>query len=353
VYAFAERVFKEGAFDIAARAYQEAIAAPLASNRLPYARLGYAMCLKELGGRADSAGMPLTTGLFPVPEAGGGFRKAIDEFSGIIREYPRSEFSARSYYQIGLIQFERLFDLDAALSSFEQVERELPGVPVLQFDVALRIGMVLMARGDSARAAVRFAAVAGAPAALPDQQDEATFRLAEVAYMEGRFPGAIELLNTIALNLKADYANDALQLLAFLQENSTETPEALAEFATADFIARQRRNGEAIPLFLAVIRKYPRALLVDDALMKVGLLQTQAGRYNDALASYDRLLKEFAGSSIALDRAQFNTAELLQFGLNDRTRAIAAYERFLAEYPGSLLVSLARKRIRDLRGDTM
>jgi tetratricopeptide (TPR) repeat protein len=353
LYAFADRVFKEGVFDIAARAYQEAVAVPLASNRMPYARLGYATSLKELGGRADSASLPVTMGLFPVPEAGAGFSGAIDEFTTIIRDYPRSEFSARSYYQIGLIQFERRFDLDAALSSFEQVERELPGAPVLQFDVALRIGVVLMARGDTARAAARFSAVAAAPAALPDQQDEATFRLAEVAYVEGRFPQAIELLNTIALNLKADYANDALLLLAFLQENSTSTPEALAQFAKADFIARQRRNGEAIPLFLAVIKNYPTALLVDDALMKVGVLQTQAGHYAEALASYERLLKEFTQSSIALDRAQFNTAELLQFGLKDRTRAIAAYERLLAEYPGSLLVSLARKRIRDLRGDTM
>ncbi len=353
LYAFAERLFKEGAYDVAARAYRETIALPIGGNRLPAARFGYATCLKEIGGRADSAGAPVTTGPFPVPEAGAGFAGAVEEFRGIIRDYPRSAWSARARYQIGLIQYEKLFDRDAALTSFADVERELPAAPALQFDVALRIGTVLLARGDTTGAAARFRTVAEAPAALPDQQDEATFRLAEVAYFEGRFDSAMSLLGSLALNLKADYANDALALLAFLQENTSTTPAALKAFATADFVARQRRNGEAIPMFLEVLKTYPRALLADDALLRVGRLQAEAGRYADALATYERLLTDFKESSIALDRARFSAAEILQFGLRDRAGAITAYERLLAEYPGSLLVTLARKRIRDLRGDTL
>lgn len=353
LYAFAERVFKEHVYDIAARAYHEAIAVPIVANRMPYARYGYAAALKELGSVADTMGLPVSEGSFPVPETRSQFAGAIEEFGRIIRDYPRTEFSARSYYQIGLIQFERLFDLDAALASFEQVEKELPGAPVLQYDVALRAGTVLLAKGDTARAGGRFSTVAAAPAALPDQQDEATYRLAELAYFGGDFRRAIDLLNSLALNLKADHANDALLLLSFLQENSTSTPQALKDFARADFLARQRRNSEAIPLFLAVISSYPRALLVDDALMKTGTLQGQAGRYADALASFDRLLTEFKQSSIALDRARFSMAEIYQFGLKDRAKAITTYEQLLAEHPGSLLVTLARKRIRDLRGDTM
>jgi tetratricopeptide (TPR) repeat protein len=353
LYAFAERVFKDGNYEVAARAYREAIGVPVSAERMPYARYGYASALKGLGARPDSSRTPVGMAVVPVPESQGGLTRAIDEFNGIIRDYPRSEFSARSWYQIGLIRFERLFDLDAALTAFEQAEREIPSVPLLRYDIGLRIGTVLLARGDTSKAAQRFHAVADAPDALPDQQDEGTFRLAEVAYFGGEFDSAMQLLNSLALNLKADYANDALQLMAFLQENTTAAPAALAAYARADFIARQRRNGEAIPLFLGVIKDYPQALLVDDALMKVGMLQAQAGRYADALASYERLLTDFNESSIALDRAQFNAAEILQFGLHDQAKAIAAYERLLASYPGSLLVTIARKRIRDLRGDTM
>ena len=142
-------------------------------------------------------------------------------------------------------------------------------------------------------------------------------------------------------------------MLSFLQENKTTGEAALLQFAYADFLARQRRNTEAIPLFLNVIEKYPQALLVDDALMKVASLQTQARLFDDAIKSYERLLTQFKESSIALDKAQFNIAGIYQFALNDKPKAIAAYEKVLTDFPQSLLADIARKRIRELRGDSL
>ncbi|MFN0157413.1 MAG: tetratricopeptide repeat protein [Bacteroidota bacterium] len=353
VYAFAERAYREGAYDIAAKAYLEAIETPLTTNRMPYAKYGYASALKEISVLLDTIPTGSISVQLPVSEMQSRYAGAVAYFRRIIKEYPTTEFSARSYFQIGTIQFERYFDLDGALASFEQVEREIPGMGELRHGVALKIGEVLVAKGDTGRAAARFRSVAAGPNATPDQQDESTYRLAEIMYFGGNFEGAIELLANIALNLKADYANDALQLLAFLQENTMTAEPALRDFARADFLARQRKNTEAIPQFLAVIEKYPRALLVDDALMKVAALQSQANLYADALASYERLLTQFKESSIALDRAQFNVAEVYQFGLHDTAKAIATYEKLLGDHPNSLLVAAARKRIRDLRGDSL
>jgi TolA-binding protein len=278
---------------------------------------------------------------------------AIGYFQQIITEYPRSEFSARSYFQIGMIQFEKYFDMDGALASFQHVEEELPGLAVIHHDVALTIGEVLTAKGDTAQAAARFARVLQARNATPDQQDEASYRIAELEYFGGRFQDAIMRLSGITLNLKADYANDALQLLTFLQENSTTAEAALREFARADILARQRKNTEAIPLFLKVIDHFPQALLVDDALMKVAALQAQARMFTDAIASYERLLSQFRESSIALDRARFNIGEIYQFGLNDKANAMAEYEKLLTAFPQSIHATAARKRMRDLRGDSL
>lgn len=353
IYAFAERAYKEKAFDVAARAYVEAINTPVGAPRMPYAKYGYASALKEISILTDTLQATVSSQQYPVAETQSRYTDVINRFRQVIEEYPRTEFAARSYHQIGTIQFERLFDLDAALASFEQVERELPGSTLIHHQVALEIGEVLIARGDTVRAASRFRAVAAAPNATPDQQDEATYRLAELMYFGGDFQKAIELLSNITLNLKADYANDALLLLAFLQENVTTGEAALKEFARADLLARQRKNTQAIPLFLSVIERYPQALLVDDALMKVAALQTQAGLFGDAIASYGRLLNEFKESSIALDRARFSMAEVFQFGLNDKARAIETYEKLLVDFPQSLLATIARKRIRELRGDTL
>jgi TolA-binding protein len=160
----------------------------------------------------------------------------------------------------------------------------------------------------------------------------------------------MQKLGGIAVNLKADYANDALRLGAFLEENAGIAPEALRQFGAAEFLARQGKNTEAVPLLLEVIRSYPRAPLVDDALMAVGALQASAGLFREAAASYERLLAEFRESSIELDRAEFNLAEVYQYGTHEPARAEAAYERLLADHPKSILAGRARQRIMQLRG---
>lgn len=349
LYQFAERAFREKAYAVAARAYQEAITAPLAPQRLPYAELGYARSLKEMSAVSDSLATPVRG--TPATESQPLYGGAVARFRAIIDKYPRTEFSAKSYYQIGLIQFEKFADLDGALTSFGHVLEEVTAVNVLRYDVGLMIGRIHIARGDTPRAAERFTAVAAAPDALPDQSDEAVFRLAEIDYFGGRFDGALRQLDGITINLKADYANDALRLHAFLQENVKVAPEALRAFGEADFLARQGKNTEAIAILLGVIATYPQAPLVDEALMTVASLQASAGLYAEAASSYGRLLTQFKESSVSLDRAQFRLGEIFQYGIRDTAKAIAAYEKLLTDYPSSILAAQARSRIRRLRGE--
>lgn len=359
IYSFAERANKEGAYEVAAEAYNAAINIPLSAQRLPYAKYGHALAMKELSILSDTVhGSPSASG--SVPESQSKYATAIDYFRKVIAEYPNTEFTARSHYQIGLLQFERYFDLDGALASFQSVEKFLPPTSNVQFDVAIKIGEALTAKGDTGTAIVRFRNVIAAPNATPDQQDEATYRLAELEYFGGNFKEAIKNLEAISTNLKANYTNDALLLLSFLQENSLtavrkdsfgEAP--LKEFSRADFFSRQKKYTEAISLFQKVIEQNPQALFADEGLMKIGLLQTRATRYNDALATYQKLLSQFKESSIALDKAQFNIAALYDYQFKDKANAIASYEKLLADYPQSLLNDQARKRIRELRGDSL
>ena len=155
----------------------------------------------------------------------------------------------------------------------------IPALSTITYEVALKAGQVLTARGDTAAAMSRYLTVARVPSATPDQSDEANFRLAELEYFGGQFTAAIQRLDSLSLNLKADFANDALALRAFLQENAATSPQALAEFARADFLARQRKNSEAIVLFQEIVRKFPQAFLVDDALMRAASLQARSGLY--------------------------------------------------------------------------
>jgi tetratricopeptide (TPR) repeat protein len=351
LYAFAERAFREGVFDLSARAYRAALDAPLPAARRAAAMYGYANSLKAMAAVPDTAGADKPDVPLPAPESHPQYAGVISSYREVIQRFPHTEYAARSYLQIGLIQYEKEFDLDGALTSFDRVKDENPGIATITYEVALKAGQVLTARGDTTAAVTRYLSVARAVSATPDQSDEANFRLAELEYFRGQFTAAIQRLDSLTVNLKADYANDALALRAFLQENSASSPQALTEFARADFLARQRKNTEAIVRFQEVVRKFPQAFLVDDALMRAASLQASSGLYREAVASYDTLLTRFKESSVSLDRARFQMGEVYELGLNDTANAIACYEKVLVDYPRSVLVEQARNRIRRLRGD--
>jgi tetratricopeptide (TPR) repeat protein len=351
LYQFAGRAAGEKAYSVAARAFQEAIGSPLPATLVPYARYGYAAAVRELQADADTFTSPLRT--TPATEAVPLYSGTVRLFQKIIEDYPRTEFSARSWYQIGLIQSEKFGDREGAVSSLRRVIDEAGAIPPLRNDATLMMGKVHVARGDTAKAGAYFIAVAGSRDALPDQRDEAVFRLGEIDYFAGRFDSATQKLAGITVNLKADYANDALRLGGFLQENAGTDPEALKAFARAEFLARQGKNTEAVPILLSLIQSYPQAPLVDDALMAVGQLQAGAGLFREAAASYERLITGFKESSIELDRAEFNLAEVYHYGLHDLARAQATYERLLADHPKSILAGRARQRIRQLRGESL
>jgi len=348
---FAERAFRERAYAVSARAYLDAINVPLPEAQRPGARYGYANALKEMDAQADTLEGPLLPGIARPSRSR--YAGALLEFRRVIEEYPSSDYAAQASYQIGRIQFERYFDLDAALRAFEEAARSLRAKNPLRYDISLRIGDVYLARGDTVNAAGRYLAVAAAPDALPDQGDEASFRLAEIEYFGGRFQEAMRRLSAISLNLKADFANDALSLASFLEENAQTSPEALRTVAAADFAVRRSNNGEALVGLRDALVRFPTAPLADDVLLKIGYLEEASGRHREALAAFERLLEEFRAPSAPRDRAQFAVGEIYERGLHDAPGAIAAYQRLLEDFPHSVLASDARRRIRLLRGDAL
>ena len=346
---FAARAASDRAYAAASRGYQEALRAPLPGSRVPEAKFGYASAIASMQAAADTFGTPVrgTPATEAIPLYGG----AVRLFREIIAAYPGTAEAARSWYAIGMLQSGKFGDMAGAATSFTHAMEEAGPAAALRLDAMLMLGKVATARGDTARAAALFGDVTRAAGATSDQHDEAVFRLAEIDYFGGRFDSAAARLAGITVNLKADYANDALRLQAFLQENASTAPDALRRYAAGDFLARQGKNTEAVAVFQGVISAYPGAPLVDDALMTVGALEAAAGLYAGAVTAYERLLTNFRSTSIDLDRAAFAQAEVYRFGLRDDAKARAAYERLLADFPKSLLADRARARLLELRGE--
>jgi tetratricopeptide (TPR) repeat protein len=339
LYTFAQRLNQEHAPAAAAQAYEEILNNYDNNNLLPFARLGYAHALEDMSAQADSL----------TPETQPSFQKALHMYESIAMapEYP--DLSAQALFRIGVIKFEHFFDLDGALMAFNKI-KELPYRGPVAYDAALKIGEVHTARNDLVSARKEFEKIAQLPLIL--YQDQAIFRIAELYYFDAQFDTSLSLLKRFTTNLNTDLSNDALQLQYFIQENKTLSLPALGEYTKADLLMRQRKYSESLSLFRNIIKQYPDAQLIDDALMKIGTLYIQLKKPDEAIAAF-QCITDSIHMSILKDKAQFRIAEIFEFNLHNKARALESYEKLLERFSNSLYAEQARKRVRILRGDAL
>ncbi len=348
LFDFAQRLSQEHAYETAAEAFKEIVDRGKNPALLPYARFGYARAIEELGNLSDSIEAAFDSlDQNPRPESFSGYRKAIQLYEAIVAESPGSDLAMQSLFRIGLIRYEKLFDLDGALDALNRIQN-YPQATNIFYNAVLTEGLIHEARNDLPAARKTFERLAFAPA--KDFRDQAAFRLAELDYYEAHFDTSLAELRRFDKNLATDLANDALELQYFIQENKGAVPDALAEFAGSDLLIRQRKYSEALSRFQDILRRFPSALLVDDGYMKIGDLYLRMKQPNEALAAF-RFVADSLQSSILQDRAEFLIGEVYWKFLKNKAAAIEAYETLLAQHPRSLYVEEARKRIRALRGD--
>jgi outer membrane protein assembly factor BamD (BamD/ComL family) len=339
LFNFAQQLNQEHASATAAEAFKEIIDRFNKSRLLPYARFGYARALEELSDEADSL----------APESQPTYRDAIQIYESIATTQDHPDLVVQSLFRIGVIKFEKLFDLDGALSAFNKI-KEFPNSMNILYDAAIKNGEVQIARNDLVGARKEFERTAELPLVI--YQDQAVFKLAELNYFEAQFDTSLSLLKRFNTNLNTDLTNDALQLQYFIQENKTSFLPALIEFAKADLQMRQRKYPESLSHFRDIVKQYPTTLLIDDAMMKIGELHLKLKQTNEAIAAF-RFIADSIQLSILKDRSQFRIAEISENILHNKAQAIIAYEILLEQFPNSLYAEQARKKIRLLRGDAL
>ncbi len=352
---FANQALKSKALEVSSRAFKDIIERYPQSPLQPMAKFGYARSLEEQTALIDSlsfveAGRPPVEAV-SAHETLPAFNRVISQYEEIVRSYPRSEYAIQALYQIASIKFDRLFDIDGALRSLDQIEKEFPSHRMMP-SIGLKAGEILLAKGDLTESAEQFIRVGQSPLASPAERDQAFFALAELDYFQGSFDTALAKLDRLIGNLRADITNDALQLQQLIKEHRTRDESGLKEYARAGFLERQRKFSEASALLEQIIGASSNAPIVDDALLNLGQLQTRIGNTARALGVYEKLINEHP-ESILRDKAQLGIAEIYQYVLKDKQKAIAAYQELLEKYPNSLYLDNVRKRIRELRGDNL
>jgi len=147
-------------------------------------------------------------------------------------------------------------------------------------------------------------------------------------------------------NFKEDWANDALDKLALIDEYSNGSLlDLLKSYAN---IERLKASGEYDNAFLEcsnTVKKYPANGLIDRIQLEMGEILYIKGKYNEAIKVYEVLVRP---DSQLAPEAQFRIASIYWQRLNDKQRAIDTYSKLIRDYPDSILVVDARKQLQQL-----
>jgi len=349
------RALKEQAFTAATEAFRDVITLYPNIDIAGPVKFGYAQTLEGTEDESDTLKLFGDANPFPALPASGSkprYDDAIAAYHAVIKEFPTTEVAARSLLRIAVIQQEKLFDFDGARSSLETIVKTYRQYPQLVTEGTLRLGNVSIALNDLAMAGTQFQSVAGTGQPITVEQQHAVFYLAELDYFQLHFNDALAKLKPLTANPASDAANDAIALQIFIQENRQPNDSALSAFTGAELLRRQRKFSDALDRLQHVEQQFPATSIIDDAFIMTGDIQTQLGRYNEAIATYDSLIRKFP-ESISIDRTLMKMAQVYHLGLNNSAKAIELYQKLLEKYPNSIYANEARKRTRILRGDTI
>jgi len=312
--------------------------------------------LSELSETAPPSSKKNFSPLFPYLERQGinespGVPKSIVLYDSVASTYGKSLISAKAYYNIGMLFFERLQNLDEAESSFNKSMNAHAGSDIIE-PALLRLADISLERGDLNKAEKEYLKLSDS-AVSNEIRSHAQLSASRIEYYKGEFDSALYHLNDFIFesNFEDPLMNDALELSIFIESGRNsqyaESEKALRFYAKADLLSYQRRNSEARQAFLTLFEEYPDSPVSDNALFKAAEMSVIMGRFKDSLSDFDRFLILFPESELA-DKALLAAGEVSEVGMNNANTAIMYYERLLIEHPRSLYGKIARKKVRNL-----
>ncbi len=230
----------------------------------------------------------------------------------------------------------------------------LPSLPApIQAECKLELADILLMTGDIWEASLRYSQVEKAYKYDAIGQ-EAKFRNAKISYYTGDFKWAQAQLDVLKGATSKLISNDAMDLSLLISDAlAIDTNIApLMIFSRADLLAFQNKDDNAIITLDSINVLFPNHALADDILYRKAKIELKHGKYAQAAAFYDTIVKDY-GDDIIGDDALFKLADLNENQFSNLEKAKEMYQQLLIKYPGSIYVVEARKRFRKLRGDTL
>ena len=182
---------------------------------------------------------------------------------------------------------------------------------------------------------------------------EANLKTAKTSYFKADFVWASHQLKVLKTASSQLIANDALDLFLLISDNTVEdsTQVALKKFALADFLLYKNKKQEALSQFQNILKEHKGEQIEAVTLLRIGSIYEKLGDFNAALEQYKIIIDKHK-ECIYVDEALYFAAEIYNFQLKDIEKAKPLYEEIIFKHEDSIFYVEARKKYRQLRGDT-
>ena len=192
---------------------------------------------------------------------------------------------------------------------------------------------------------------------------EASLKAAKTSYFKGDFQWAQKQFKELKSASTQLIANDALEYFLLISDNTVadSTQTALKQFAHADYLLYQNKNNEAANLFQAILKSFKGHEIEAVTYLRLGKLYEKTGDFSSALLQYQEIINHHK-DGIYIDEAYYFSAEIYNKQSLDgnqssgaeqaKQKAKSFYEQIIFHHEDSIYFTDARKKYRQLRGDT-
>jgi tetratricopeptide (TPR) repeat protein len=182
---------------------------------------------------------------------------------------------------------------------------------------------------------------------------EASLKAAKTSYFKTDFVWALKQFKELKSANTQLIANDALEYFLLINDNTVadSTQTALKQFAKGDYLLYQNRNQEAVTQFQTILKNYKGQEIEAVTLLRLGRIYEKLGYFTLALSQYQNIIDQH-NDGIYIDEALYFSAEIYNKQLQLPEKAKPLYEKIIFNHQDSIYFVEARKKFRQLRGDT-
>jgi len=343
LYNFAEFVFHDGEYEVAEEAFKFLIDKYPDQPSISAVKLGYAKTKESLFiKKYDDTNSNWKSYYIPARAADEEIEPVIKAYEEIVNVYKHSEVAIEAKIRISSLLYHQKGDMLNAEKYFKAIADDYP---TSKFAPAAftELGLISIQQAKLDDAEKYFSQINELSRVETKDRNFASYKLAKIYSYKSNFDKARNILSSVLSNLKDNIANDALEFSILLNTAKNDSSN-LALYCNAEFLAEQKRFGDAKNLYLQLSQNQQAFVFHSIAKLKAAEMLIANSDYVNAIIDL-KLITDEAEKNIYADKALYLLGKIYQYGLKDNAKAIQSYESLLARFPRSLYLDEARENI--------